>query len=124
MHLSDVIQSLAALIGAFTALYGVIKALPILRDRVQLMRERDAAIMREREAVAAAEAFRLSSEGWQAAVDQLREEVHSTKELLGSAIAYIARVIHSRDSGELPPMPDDLQSLVNESLSKAGGSSL
>lgn len=129
VHPSDVIQSIAELIGACTALYGVVKALPILRDRLTLMREREAALMQAREARAAADAYRLSSEGWQSAVEQLTEEVRSVKGQLASAVIYIGQlIVHVRDGGtetDLPPIPRDLQELVDESLrDKTGGSSL
>lgn len=111
MHLSFV-QDLSATIAALSAAYGVFRGMPLLADRLKLIRERDGAQESSREAREAAEAYRLSSEGWQSAVDRLRDqvsdltvEVHTLRSQLAAAILYITEVQAYQRGGNvgLPP---------------------
>lgn len=117
-HISDVLQALAAFIGAIAALVGVVKGIPLLKDRLALMRERDSALQEARELRAAAEAYKISSEGWRAAVMSLSSEIKEIKVKLASAIIYIgALVTHVRYGGtELPEVPDELRDDVDAVL--------
>lgn len=128
MHLS-LIQDLSAALAALSAAYGVIKGLPLLADRVRLMRDRESAMTNEREARDAAEAYRLSSEGWQSAVDRLREqvsdltiEVHTLRSQLAAAILYITELQAFQRGGNVgapPKLPEALYTAL-ATLSKEG----
>lgn len=110
------VQDVATLIGATAAAYGVVRGMPILANRVRLARERDGAIELAREARDAAEAYRISSDGWQSAVERLREqikeltdEVHTLRAQLAAAVLYITEVqTYMRSGGAVPKLPDAL----------------
>ncbi len=131
IQLVPLITAVAELVAALTAMYGVIRGIPVFRDRVHLaheaaiaLSERDSALQREREARAAADAYRLSSEGWKAAVEQMCDEMRSMKRQFASAIVYIGSVIgHVRSGGGesgLPPIPAELEEALQESLRQGG----
>lgn len=120
MHLT--VQDVAALVGAGSACYGVVRGMPLLADRAKLVRERNGAIDMAREARDAAEAYRISSDGWQSAVERLREqvgeltsEVHTLRHQLAQAVVYITQVQQSARNGEpIPEMPHDLRAAFAE----------
>ncbi len=136
MHVT--LQDIAALMGGSAALYGVLRGLPIMADRLKLIRERDEALDRARVAEEAATAFESAARGWKLAVEQVgeevaslrselaasreevhqsREEVRKARELLAQAIVYITS-LHTfmRVGTNLPQMPPELRAEIDAIL--------
>lgn len=156
MDLFQAIEAGSAAIGAVSVVYATARGVHIFKGHLELSRRaldaearEHAAILREQEARDAAQAFRLSSDGWQSAVEMLgtqvlelkneiaharadvalaREQIRLIKTELGSAVLYISDlIVHIRSGGKpetLPPIPADLQEAVTQSLRERGGSPL
>lgn len=85
-----VISALAELATACVIVWGVVKTAPHFRGTVKLAGQLRATEEREHEARDAANAFRLSSEGWQAAVESISEQVFELRDEQNALRAEIA----------------------------------
>jgi chromosome segregation ATPase len=70
-----VISAISEVATAAVIVWGILKAVPHFRGSGKLSRQLHASEEREREAKDAAGAFRLSSDGWQTAVEAISEQV-------------------------------------------------
>ena len=122
-----VIKAASETLVALVVCYGVIKSLPLLRDRVKLVRENSAVKELLHEARDAADAYQLSSEGWQSAVEQLGEQIReltrrieASNALLASAVLYITDLhTYVKVGGStVPPIPEDLREAIEAVISK------
>lgn len=135
------VGDVGALLGGIAALYAAIRGIPILANRIVLVRRVEqaeanaaAAMANERIATDAAKAFRLASHGWQSAVEQIglevsalrqeitesraevqasRDELKKARELLAEAIIYITNIHTFMRLGGAPP---EMSSHLREEL--------
>lgn len=123
MHLSSIVQvatATGATVTAISAVYGTLRIIPFFKSQVELIRENAKLRLERDEARDTAKAFQASSDGWQAAVEQLGYELKDVKEqlgeqsnqirelsdTLGAAIMYIVECSEADRHGKpLPPPP-------------------
>lgn len=118
----SLLQNVSTGVGAMTFLYGIVRMSLAAWDRGKLLARVSAAQQETREIRAAAEAYRLSSEGWKSAFEQITAEIGEIKLKLASAVIYIgALVTHVREGGTesaLPAIPLELQEDVTAVLDR------
>lgn len=123
----EIATAVGAVVTACSALYGTWKLIPWLKDQGELIQENRSLRLERDEARDAAKAFQQSSDGWQAAVEQmgselaeLRTEIKSLSTTLGASIMYIVECSEAdRNRRPLPEPPDELRPLIEKAYLKA-----
>lgn len=132
------LSDLGALMGGASAVYCSIRGIPLLADRVRILRERDMAIESAAQSKEAAESYQRATEAYKTELSQVKDELgglreemaaareearqtqddlRKTRELLAQSVVYITN-LHTfmRLGGNMPQMPTELRNEIDAIL--------
>lgn len=134
-NLTTIVIVASSLGSSAVAILGYIKMSPWFRSQARLVRDLAEAQSLRRRAEDAANGYKLSSEGWQSAVERLgneirelkianqdtitklTQEVHDLNTKFTSSVLYIRELLfYVKFGGKEPPMPDDIRDAIEEAF--------